>query len=137
MGKRAYGEAIIVAQGAAGATGLTGPTGPTGADGDEIIGINEQSGTTYTLVLTDAGKLVVCTNAGDITVTVPLNSSVAFPVNTVISFKQGGAGQIIIEEGDSSIVIDAFGGLSSAGEYAGLSLVQTDTDVWTLFGGIA
>ena len=44
--------------------------------------INTQTGTTYTFVLTDAGKLVTCDNAAAISVTVPPNSSVAFPTGT-------------------------------------------------------
>lgn len=101
-----------------------------------VIGINSQTGTTYTLVLTDAGKLVRCNNASAITLTVPPNSSVAFPVNTVITVEQQGAGQITVTPG-SGVTCNAFDGLLSAGQYAGLSLVKVSTDVWTVFGGIS
>jgi len=102
----------------------------------EVIGINDQTGTTYTLVLTDAGKLVRCNNASDITLTVPPNSSVAFPVNTVITVEQKGAGQITVTAG-SGVTCNAFDGLLSAGQYAGLNLIKVGTDVWTVFGGIS
>src|SRR5689334_11950484 len=58
----------------------------------QIIGVNAQTGTTYTLVLGDAGKVVEMNNAASNTLTVPPNSSVAFPVNTVIEVFQLGAG---------------------------------------------
>ena len=101
-----------------------------------VIGINDQTGTAYTLVLTDAGKLVRCNNAGAITLTVPPNTSVAFPVNTVITVEQKGAGQITVTPG-SGVTCNAFDGLLSAGQYAGLSLIKVDTNVWTVFGGIS
>jgi hypothetical protein len=41
--------------------------------------------TSYTLALTDQDKVVACNNPAAITVTIPLNSSVAFPIGTVIS----------------------------------------------------
>ena len=47
----------------------------------QIRGINAQSGS-YTLALTDAGKFVPITNGSANTLTVPPNSSVAFPINT-------------------------------------------------------
>ncbi|HRR40395.1 MAG TPA: hypothetical protein P5244_04080, partial [Syntrophales bacterium] len=48
-----------------------------------------------TLALTDAGTLQICTHASTaIDITVPPNSSVAFPVGTEIAIKMGGAAQV-------------------------------------------
>lgn len=69
------------------------------SQGKELRGLNAQSGTTYTPVLDDAGKNVRCTNSSPITITIPPNSSVAFPVNTVIYFSQGGTGQLSLVAG--------------------------------------
>jgi hypothetical protein len=44
---------------------------------------NDQTGTSYTLVLGDAGKSVWCDNASAVAVTIPTNASVAYPTNTV------------------------------------------------------
>ncbi len=38
---------------------------------DTVIPINQQTGTTYTAVLADAGKIIQCTNGALVTVTVP------------------------------------------------------------------
>lgn len=101
-----------------------------------VVGINEQTGTTYTLALADAGKLVRCSNAGAIALTVPLDSVVAFPVNTVITIEQQGAGVITVA-GSGGVTVNAFGGFNSAGQFSGLSLIKVATDTWTQFGGVA
>ena len=60
------------------------------------LGINAQTGTTYTTVLDDNGKLVTQTNASAIATTIPLNSSVAYPIGAQINIAQMGAGQVTI-----------------------------------------
>ena len=81
-------------------------TNKTVDDGKLISAINAQSGTTYTLVLADASKVVTATNGSAITVTVPPNSSVAFPIGTKVFISQGGAGSVTIAEG-SGVTINA------------------------------
>jgi len=49
------------------------------------LGINTQTGTTYTTVLDDNGKLVTLSNASAITLTIPPNSSVAYPVGAQLN----------------------------------------------------
>ena len=40
-----------------------------------MVAINAQTGTTYTTVLTDDGKLITASNAASIALTIPPNSS--------------------------------------------------------------
>ena len=54
-----------------GATGFTGYTGPGGGGGGGLNGVNTQSGTSYSVVSGDNGKLIVLTNAGQVAVTLP------------------------------------------------------------------
>ena len=70
--------------GAAGAAGSTGATGPTGT-GFTYNGNNSQTAG-YTLVLTDAGKDITLSQivASATVLTIPPNSSVAFPVGTFV-----------------------------------------------------
>jgi hypothetical protein len=56
------------------------------------LATNAQSGGTYTLALADKGKLIELSNGSANAVTIPLNSSVAFPVGTQITVLQTGAG---------------------------------------------
>lgn len=60
------------------------------------LNINAQTGTTYTLALTDAGKQVDISNALANTVTVPTTATAAIPVGTIISVCQTGAGATTI-----------------------------------------
>ena len=55
-----------------------------------------QTGTSYTLALADNHRLVECANAAAITVTVPTNAAVAFPLGARIEIAQTGAGQITV-----------------------------------------
>jgi hypothetical protein len=54
------------------------------------------SGTSYTLALADNHRLVECANTAAITVTVPTNAAVAFPIGARIEIAQTGAGQITV-----------------------------------------
>jgi len=58
-----------------------------------------ESGTSRTLVLTDAGKYIRVTNAGAKTITVPPQASVAWEIGTVITFRNAGAGELSFAEG--------------------------------------
>lgn len=100
-------------------------------------GTNAQTGTSYTLVLADAWKRVEMGNASSNTLTVPLNSSVAFPVGTQIDVIQTGAGTTTIAA-TGGVTINSRGGLlGSAGQWAGMTLVKRATDTWWLGGDLA
>jgi hypothetical protein len=128
-------------------TGVTAGTGLTGggtsgsvtlsfdyAVGNQAIE-NAQTGTTYTLVLTDAGKMVTLTNASPITLTIPTEASVAFPVNTRIDLIQYGAGQVTI--GGAGVTLNSSGSKKKlTGQYSGASLWKKATDTWVLIGDI-
>lgn len=97
---------------------------------------NAQTGTTYTLVLGDAGKMVTLTNASAITLTVPTNASVAFPVNTRIDLLQYGAGQVTV--GGAGVTIYSSGSkLKLTGQYSGATLWKKATDTWVLIGDLS
>jgi hypothetical protein len=95
-------------------------------------GINDQTGTTYTLVLSDAGKDVRCNNASAIALTVPANSSVAFPVGTMIAFSQKGAGAVTAS-GASGVTVNAANGAATTAQYDARVLEKVDTDTWRIW----
>jgi hypothetical protein len=97
---------------------------------------NAQTGTTYTLVLTDAGKMVTMTNASANTLTVPPNSSVAFAVNTRIDLIQYGAGNTTVAAGAGVTIYSSGSKLKLSGQYSGASLWKKSTDTWVLVGDI-
>jgi len=104
------------------------------------LGINAQTGTTYTTVLADNGKLTTLTNASAIAVTIPPNSSVAYPVGAQINMAQLGAGQVTVS-GGSGVTIVSTGATASApkarAQYSTLTAVQTSTDNWLVMGDIS
>jgi hypothetical protein len=94
--------------------------------------LNAQTGTTYTLVLGDAGNIVTMSNASANTLTIPPNSSVAFPVGTQIDIAQKGAGKTTIANGAGVTINNT--NKSLAAQYAGVTAVKEATDTWTLYG---
>lgn len=98
----------------------------------EVVGINTQTGISYTLVLADAGKLVERNNGSAMTCTVPPNSSVAFPVNTVILVTRYGAGTLTMVAGSG---VTLRGTLTAGAQYDMLTLIKRATDEWYVIGG--
>lgn len=96
--------------------------------------LNAQSGAGYTLVLTDAGKLVTVSNASAQNLTIPLNSSVAYATGTVIEVLNIGAGTwTLVPTGGVTLT-----GSTSIPTSARVRLTKTGTDTWyanTLGGG--
>jgi hypothetical protein len=94
---------------------------------------NQQTGTTYTLVLSDRNKLVELNNASAITLTVPINSSVAYPVGSQITLLQTGTGQVTIS---SSATINATPGLKLRTQWSSCTLIKRATDTWVAIGDL-
>lgn len=107
------------------------------------MGINAQTGTTYTPVLGDNGKLVTLNNASAITVSIPTNASVAYPTGAQISFAWiTGAGQPTIQAASSgTTTILSTGGTSIAPKLrvanSTATCVKIATDTWIVMGDIA
>lgn len=102
-----------------------------------VFGFNDQTGTTYTLVLGDKGKRVTMNNASANTLTVPPNSSVAFAVGDRIEVFQRGAGQTAIAAGAGVTIQSSGTKLKLTGQYSAAILTKTATDTWDLIGDIA
>ena len=103
-----------------------------------VAGINNQTGTTYTLIATDAGKVVRLDNANPITLTVPKNATVEIPVNTIIRLCQAGAGAIEIAPEETGPDVPTLNGLlNSDFQYAYLTLIKVADDVWDVVGGVS
>jgi len=101
---------------------------------NETIPLNAQTGTTYTLVAGDAGDLVTLTNASAITLTVPLNSSVAFATGTQITITQSGAGKVTVAGAVGVTVNSADGFLSLRSQWSAATLIKIATNSWILIG---
>ena len=100
------------------------------------VTINPQTAS-YTLVLGDAGKqieILVTSTAN--TLTIPPNSSVAFPVGTVALVVQTGTGQTTLTAG-SGVTINSTPGLKLRTQWSSAMLVKRDTVVWFAAGDLS
>jgi len=97
-----------------------------------VVQTNAQT-TSYTLVLSDASKIIEMSNSSPTTITVPTDSNVAFLVGTTIDIIQMGTGQTSIA-GASGVTVDARNGLKINGQYSGASLLKRATNTWLLIG---
>lgn len=100
-------------------------------------GVNPQTGTSYTLALTDKGGVVTMSNSSANTVTIPANASVAFPTNTIINILQIGTGVTSVE-GDTGVTLNGVSAGSGdfSNQFQGVSLLKTATNTWIASGSI-
>ena len=104
---------------------------------DTTLSFNAQTGTTYTLVAADLGKLVTASNASAITVTVPPS---VFATGNVINLQQLGAGQVTFAQG-AGVTITSTGATASApklrAQYSACTIICTGSNTFTIVGDLA
>jgi len=91
----------------------------------------------YTFVLGDANTVVESTSATAVNFTIPPNSSVAFPLGTVIEILQYGAGTITIVAGSGVTLRSNGSKVNSAAQYSTLGIRQRAANEWVLSGDLA
>jgi len=89
----------------------------------------------YTLVLSDSSKVVEMSNASANTLTIPLNSSVAFPIGSQIIILQTGAGQTTIV-GAGGVTVNGTPGLKLRAQFSSATLIKRGTDTWVSLGDL-
>jgi len=103
---------------------------------DKVLVANRQTAS-YTLVLSDADKLIEMNVGSANNLTIPLNSSVAFATGTQILLAQYGAGQTTLVP-TSGVTIRSNGAkLKLNAQYSGATLIKIAENEWYLFGDIA
>jgi hypothetical protein len=101
-----------------------------------MIAINAQTGTSYTTVLADDGKLITLDNAASIALTIPPNSSVAYGIGTQINLMQLAAGVVTITAG-AGVTLQSVGSkLKTNGQYAVATCCKIATNVWVVVGNL-
>jgi hypothetical protein len=96
----------------------------------------------YTAVLTDQYQALVPMNkATSVAFKIPTNASVAFPVGTVITVLNKGAGTVTISAVTSGTTTVLSAGATAASptlaQYKSAACVKTATDAWYVVGAIA
>jgi len=101
--------------------------------GASYSAVRTQSGTTYTLVLGDAGDYIQTTSTTAVTITVPTQASVTWAADTEIYFEQNNTGQITFV-GASGVTINSSETLKTFARYSVVALKRVAENVWTLTG---
>lgn len=96
----------------------------------------------YTAVLADQYQTLVPMNkATAVAFKIPTNASVAFPVGTVITVLNKGAGTVTISAVTSGTTTVLSAGATAASptlaQYKSAALIKTATDTWYVVGAIA
>jgi hypothetical protein len=91
--------------------------------------------TNDTLTLADANGTIKLSSATAIVETVPLNATVAFPLNTQISVIQYGAGAASIAFA-SGVTPRCLSTLNFVGQWSRVVLTKIGTDEWLVDGGL-
>jgi hypothetical protein len=103
---------------------------------DTTLAFNAQTGTTYTLVIADLGKLVTLSNGSAITLTVPPS---VFVSGNIINIQQLGGGQVTLSQG-AGVTITSTGATASApklrAQYSAGTIICTGTDTFTVIGDL-
>lgn len=95
--------------------------------------VNNQTGTTYTLALTDIGGTVTLSNASAITLTLPQTSNIAVPIGSRIKLINIGAGTVtLVKEGSETLTGNTLMATDSISYVEKVSATS-----WRVFGGTA
>ena len=104
---------------------------------DTTLAFNAQTGTSYTLVGADLGKMVTLSNASAITLTVPPS---VFATGNIINIQQIGAGQVTFAQG-AGVTITSAGATISAPkitkQYGAATVICTASNSFTIIGGLS
>lgn len=115
---------------------VTKGTGTVQINGSPITLITQTTQTaSYTLVLADGGTSIDMNLASALNLTVPPNSSVAFPLGTMIEIAQYGAGQVTIVAG-AGVTLRTPSSLTTRAQYSTVSLRKRATDEWIVSGDL-
>lgn len=97
------------------------------------VSLNAQTNTTYTPVLADNNKIITLDNVDPITLTIPTNASVTYPIGAEINLYNKGVGQVSIV-GDTGVTVYSSSGSKLRVQYSLATVIKLDTNTWVLIG---
>ena len=102
------------------------------------VAITSSSSTSYTLLLSDDGKLVEMTSSSSNTIYIPTDASVAFPIGTQITVLRAGTGSTAIAASASATTtVNATPGLNLRAQWSSAVLVKRAANSWVVLGDLA
>jgi len=79
--------------------------------------------------------LVECNSSSAFTITIPANSTTAYPIGTSIDLLQVGTGQITVA-GAAGVTLNGTPGLKLRSQYSSATLFKRATDTWIIMGDL-
>lgn len=93
-----------------------------------VTPISAQAGTAYTLAIGDAGNSIIASNAAAVTITVPANNAVTFPIGSIVRIWSTGAGGVtVVPAGGVTIT-----GTLTVATGAMRELLKTGVNTWVM-----
>jgi len=99
-----------------------------------ILLFNAQTGTSYTLQLSDQNRIIELSNSSPITLIVPTDST-AFPVGASVNLVQTGLGKVVIEEA-SGVTVNATPGFQLRDRWSSATLIKRASNLWLAIGDL-
>lgn len=101
----------------------------------EVHKPSRSAGTNYTLVADDLGRTIL--QSGNVNLTIPPNSTVAFPIGARVNVINTGTGTVTLVPG-SGVTLSTKEGLRQLAEqYSAVTLEKTATNTWVGIGDLA
>jgi hypothetical protein len=94
------------------------------------------AGSNYTLTLTDADNvLLLFNNSSSMTLTVPTNAAVSFPIGCQVQVLRTGTAPVQVVA-SAGVTVGTTDGYYIRTQYSSATLLKTNTDTWVLIGDV-
>jgi hypothetical protein len=103
--------------------------------GIHVADIQAEASTSWQLALSHIGALVQANNGSAITLTIPANATIAWPIGAWVRIAQWGAGAATLTE-DGGVTLRSRPGPVTNGQYAECLLTKVGTDEWLASGDL-
>lgn len=104
--------------------------------GNRYAGVVAKTGASYTPVLADEGKLIELSHSSAITVTLPADADLAFPVGGAVDFVVTGTGLATFAPG-AGATVHASPTATARAQYSKVTAIKRAADTWLVAGDLA
>jgi hypothetical protein len=103
---------------------------------DHIDIVSETITSSVTLNINNKNRILKVNSSSAITLTIPSNASVPFPINTEVAIIREGSGTVSITPGSGVTLLSTDSKRKIKGQYSSAALLKTASDTWLLIGSI-
>jgi hypothetical protein len=103
---------------------------------DHIDIVSETITSSVTLNINNKNRILKVNSSSAITLTIPSNASVPFPINTEVAIIREGSGTVSISPGSGVTLLSTDSKRKIKGQYSSAALLKTASDTWLLIGSI-